>query len=51
MGSPPAGYTARPAILLDLDGTLFDSVYQQHVLALQEALEAEGIELGIRAPE
>lgn len=32
--------------LFDLDGTLVDSVYQ-HVLAWQEALETEGIELSI----
>jgi HAD superfamily hydrolase (TIGR01509 family) len=34
------------AILLDLDGTLVDSVYQ-HVLAWQEALAAVGIELSV----
>jgi HAD superfamily hydrolase (TIGR01509 family) len=34
------------AFLFDLDGTLVDSVYQ-HVLAWQEALEAEGIELSV----
>ena len=33
----------RTVFLLDLDGTLVDSVYQ-HVLAWQEALEAGGIE-------
>lgn len=38
--SPP------PAFLFDLDGTLVDSVYQ-HVLAWQEALEAEGIVLSV----
>ena len=32
--------------LFDLDGTLVDSVYQ-HVLAWQEALESEGIELSV----
>ncbi|EWY42657.1 HAD family hydrolase [Skermanella stibiiresistens SB22] len=32
------------AFVFDLDGTLIDSVYQ-HVLAWQEALDAEGIEL------
>jgi len=32
--------------LFDLDGTLVDSVYQ-HVLAWQEALDAEGIELSV----
>lgn len=36
----------RPALLLDLDGTLVDSVYQ-HVLAWREALEACGIELSV----
>jgi HAD superfamily hydrolase (TIGR01509 family) len=34
------------AFLFDLDGTLVDSVYQ-HVLAWNEALRAEGIELSI----
>lgn len=34
------------AFLFDLDGTLVDSVYQ-HVLAWQEALDAEGIELSV----
>ncbi len=34
----------RPAILLDLDGTLVDSVYQ-HALAWHKALESVGIEL------
>jgi hypothetical protein len=39
---------AAPAnfFLLDLDGTLVDSVYQ-HVLAWHEALETEGINLSI----
>ena len=32
------------AFVFDLDGTLIDSVYQ-HVLAWQEALDAENIEL------
>ncbi|HEY0230102.1 MAG TPA: HAD family hydrolase [Dokdonella sp.] len=36
----------QPAFLFDLDGTLVDSVYQ-HVLAWQEALEAEGIVLSV----
>ena len=36
----------RAVFLLDLDGTLVDSVYQ-HVLAWQEALEAGGIELSV----
>src|SRR3979490_1151181 len=36
----------QTAFLFDLDGTLVDSVYQ-HVLAWQEALESEGIELSI----
>ena len=34
------------AFLFDLDGTLVDSVYQ-HVLAWEEALESEGIDLSI----
>jgi len=34
------------AFLFDLDGTLVDSVYQ-HVLAWQEALETEGIDLAV----
>jgi HAD superfamily hydrolase (TIGR01549 family) len=34
------------AIVLDVDGTLVDSVYH-HVLAWHEALQAEGIELSI----
>jgi HAD superfamily hydrolase (TIGR01549 family) len=34
------------AFLFDLDGTLVDSVYQ-HVLAWQEALDAEGIPLSV----
>lgn len=36
--------TDRPAILLDLDGTLVDSVYQ-HALAWRKALELVGIKL------
>ena len=36
----------KPAFLLDLDGTLVDSVYQ-HVLAWREALEEAGIELAV----
>src|SRR5579871_3589771 len=36
----------RPSFLFDLDGTLVDSVYE-HVLAWQEALTAEGIELSV----
>jgi HAD superfamily hydrolase (TIGR01509 family) len=35
-----------PAFVLDLDGTLVDSVYQ-HVLAWREALEGEGILLSV----
>ena len=36
----------EPVFLFDLDGTLVDSVYQ-HVLAWNEALDAEGIELSV----
>ena len=36
----------QTAFLLDLDGTLVDSVYQ-HVLAWREALEAENIGLSV----
>lgn len=36
----------QPAFLFDLDGTLVDSVYH-HVLAWQEALIADGIELSV----
>jgi HAD superfamily hydrolase (TIGR01549 family) len=36
----------QTAFLFDLDGTLVDSVYQ-HVLAWQEALDAEGIVLSV----
>ena len=35
-----------PAILLDLDGTLTDSVYQ-HALAWRKALELGGIKLSV----
>src|SRR5438105_15690801 len=35
-----------PAFLVDLDGTLVDSVYH-HVLAWREALEQAGIELAV----
>ena len=38
--------TIRPVFIFDLDGTLVDSVYE-HVLAWQEALIAEGIELSV----
>lgn len=38
--------TMRPVFIFDLDGTLVDSVYE-HVLAWQEALDAEGIELSV----
>src|SRR5256885_10192564 len=38
--------TDRPALLLDLDGTLVDSVYQ-HALAWHKALELGGIELSV----
>ncbi|PWC45836.1 HAD family hydrolase [Azospirillum sp. TSO22-1] len=34
------------AFLFDLDGTLVDSVYQ-HVMAWQEALEGEGVDLSV----
>jgi HAD superfamily hydrolase (TIGR01549 family) len=36
----------RTVFVFDLDGTLVDSVYQ-HVLAWQEAMEAEGIRLSV----
>lgn len=36
----------RPSFLFDLDGTLVDSVYE-HVLAWQEALTTEGIDLAV----
>ena len=42
----PARESNRPALLFDLDGTLVDSVYQ-HVLAWNEALAAEGIDLSV----
>jgi HAD superfamily hydrolase (TIGR01509 family) len=38
--------TIRPVFIFDLDGTLVDSVYE-HVLAWQEALTAEGIDLSV----
>jgi HAD superfamily hydrolase (TIGR01509 family) len=38
--------STRPVFLFDLDGTLVDSVYE-HVLAWQEALTREGIELSV----
>lgn len=38
--------TIRPSFLFDLDGTLVDSVYE-HVLAWQQALTSEGIELSV----
>ena len=38
--------TDRPALLLDLDGTLVDSVYQ-HALAWHKSLELSGIELSV----
>jgi HAD superfamily hydrolase (TIGR01509 family) len=38
--------TPRPVFVFDLDGTLVDSVYE-HVLAWQEALNSEGIELAV----
>lgn len=37
---------AQSAFVFDLDGTLIDSVYQ-HLLAWQEALDAEGIDLSV----
>ncbi|MFC4820226.1 HAD family hydrolase [Dokdonella ginsengisoli] len=36
----------QPCFLFDLDGTLVDSVYE-HVLAWQEALDSEGIQLSV----
>ncbi|PYR89561.1 MAG: HAD family hydrolase [Acidobacteria bacterium] len=39
-------HRVETAFLFDLDGTLIDSVYQ-HVLAWQEALDAEGVELSV----
>ncbi len=44
MSSP--SLSARPALLFDLEGTLVDSVYQK-VLAWQQALEIEGIDLSV----
>ena len=38
--------TIRPVFIFDLGGTLVDSVYE-HVLAWQEALTAEGIDLSV----
>src|SRR5207245_741538 len=38
--------TDRPALLLDLDGTLTDSVYQ-HAIAWHKALELGGINLSV----
>jgi HAD superfamily hydrolase (TIGR01549 family) len=38
--------SAKTSFLLDLDGTLVDSVYQ-HVLAWREALAVEGIDLSV----
>jgi HAD superfamily hydrolase (TIGR01509 family) len=38
--------TDRPALLLDLDGTLVDSVYQ-HAIAWHKALELAGIKLSV----
>lgn len=38
--------TDRPALLLDLDGTLVDSVYQ-HAIAWHKALELGGIKLSV----
>ena len=39
-------HRVETAFVFDLDGTLIDSVYQ-HVLAWQEALDGEGIELSV----
>ena len=39
-------HRVETAFVFDLDGTLIDSVYQ-HVLAWQEALDNEGIELSV----
>jgi phosphoglycolate phosphatase-like HAD superfamily hydrolase len=39
-------HRAKTAFIFDLDGTLVDSVYQ-HVLAWQEALTSENIELSV----
>src|SRR5262249_52332818 len=43
---PERPMTIRPVFIFDLDGTLVDSVYE-HVLAWQEALICEGIELSV----
>ncbi len=37
---------ARPSFLLDLDGTLVDTVYQ-HVPAWHQALDEEGLDLAV----
>lgn len=42
----PSRSTTRPAVLLDLDGTLTDSVYQ-HAIAWCKALELAGISLSV----
>jgi HAD superfamily hydrolase (TIGR01549 family) len=42
----PQSMPGRPAFLLDLDGTLVDSVYQ-HVLAWRDALEQAGMPLSV----
>jgi HAD superfamily hydrolase (TIGR01549 family) len=39
-------HRVETAFVFDLDGTLIDSVYQ-HVLAWQEALDSEGVELSV----
>lgn len=44
--TPNSWMTDRPAVLLDLDGTLTDSVYQ-HALAWRKALELGGIKLSV----
>jgi HAD superfamily hydrolase (TIGR01549 family) len=47
MAMTSSPYEHRPAtFIFDLDGTLVDSVYY-HVLAWQEALQSEGIELSV----
>jgi HAD superfamily hydrolase (TIGR01509 family) len=43
---PTIARTNRPAFIIDLDGTLVDSVYQ-HVLAWREAMAAVGMELPV----
>jgi HAD superfamily hydrolase (TIGR01509 family) len=45
-GGPGGMAHHQTSFLLDLDGTLVDSVYQ-HVLAWREALDEEGIELSV----